>query len=54
MYSIFFVYFHGYAISRKIKYGDICQFIRNTCLFASMVMEYWIHHRPIQTSIMHN
>ena len=30
-----FVYFQGYWIFRKLNYGDICKFIRDTCLFTT-------------------
>ena len=29
----YFVYFQGYYVFRKITYGDVCHFIRDTCLF---------------------
>ena len=36
----YFGYFQEYWVFRKIKYGPICQFIRDTCLFTSRDMGY--------------
>ena len=37
-----FCYFQGYWIFRKINYGDISQFIMDTCLFISRDMGYLV------------
>ena len=46
--SIFCV-LSGILIFRKIKFGDICQFIRDTCLFTSRDMGYLV---PPYTSLI--
>ena len=45
----YFRYFQGYWKFRKINYGDICQFIRDICLFTSRDMGYLVPP-PIQAS----
>ena len=47
MFNIF-GYFQGYWLFKKINYWDICQFIRDTCLFTSRVMGYLV---PPYTSL---
>ena len=34
----YFVYFQEYLICIKYNYGDICQFIRDSCLFTGRDM----------------
>ena len=38
----YFVYFQGYLVYRIIHYEDICQFTRDTCLFTSRDMGYFV------------
>ena len=49
--SIFWL-LSGISIFKKINYGDICHFIRDTCLFASRDMGYLVPPPPIQASTM--
>ena len=46
----YFGYFQGYLLLWEINYGDICQFIRDTCLFTSRDMGYLVP--PIHASLI--